>query len=75
MRTTKRRSALRSLEHSRLGPVFGQGGLKLRTSMTSTRERWAGSKYDFHLIAHEHLYVFRKPEAGEKLSEYRHNVK
>jgi len=27
------------------------------------------------LIAHEHLYVFRKPEAGEKPSEYRHSVK
>jgi hypothetical protein len=38
-------------------------------------ERWAGSKYDFTLIAHEHLYVFRKPEAGERLSEHRHSVK
>ena len=26
-------------------------------------------------FVHEHLYVFRKPEAGEGLSEYRHSVK
>jgi hypothetical protein len=27
------------------------------------------------LIAHEHLYVFRKPAEGEDLKDYRHSVK
>jgi len=43
--------------------------------MKSTREKWAGREFDFYLIAHEHLYVFRKPEEGEKVSQYRHSVK
>jgi len=57
------------------GFVLREDIIKLQHKMKSTRERWAGSKYDFYLIAHEHLYVFRKPEAGEKFSEYRHSVK
>ena len=43
--------------------------------MKSTREKWAGREFDFYLIAHEHLYVFRKPSEAEKLSPYRHSVK
>ncbi len=39
--------------------------------MKSTREKWFGKKYDFYLIGHEHLYVFRKPEAGEKVMRFR----
>ena len=29
--------------------------------MKSTREKWRGTRYDFYLLAHEHLYVFRRP--------------
>ena len=57
------------------GFILREDVIKLQHKMKSTRERWAGSKYDFYLIAHEHLYVFRKAEAGEKLSQYRHSVK
>ncbi len=57
------------------GFVLREDVIKLQHKMRSTRERWAGSKYDFYLIAHEHLYVFRKPEAGERLSEVRHSVR
>jgi len=28
-------------------------------------------KYNFLLIMHEHLFVFRKPEAGEETREYK----
>ena len=49
--------------------------LKLQHKMKSTREKWAGQKYDFYLIAHEHLYVFRKPAEGENISQYRHSMK
>ncbi len=43
--------------------------------MKSTRERWSGSKYDFYLIFHEHLYVLRKPAKDEKVADYRHSAK
>ena len=32
-------------------------------------------KYDFLLIAHEHLYVFRKPDKDEKISQFKESVK
>jgi hypothetical protein len=32
----------------------------------STREKWRGHKYDFYKIAHEHLYILRKPAKDEK---------
>ena len=35
--------------------------------MKSTREKWRGRTYDFYLIRHEHLYVFRKAAEGENL--------
>ena len=43
--------------------------------MKGTRERWRGSTYDFYLIAHEHLYVLRKPAEGENLENYRYSVR
>ena len=49
--------------------------IKLQWKMKSTRERWFGKKYDFYLIGHEHLYVFRKPEAGEKTARFRESMK
>ncbi len=47
---------------------------KLQHKMKSTRERWRG-RHDFYLIAHEHLFVFRKLAAGERAAQYRHSVK
>ncbi len=43
--------------------------------MKSTREKWRGREYDFYLLAHEHLYVFRKPAKDEKMSEFKNSVK
>jgi len=37
--------------------------------MKSTREKWRGEKYDFYLLWHEHLYVFRKAGKGERTSQ------
>ncbi|MDI6859619.1 MAG: hypothetical protein QMC85_03905 [Methanocellales archaeon] len=42
--------------------------------MKSTRERWRG-KYDFLLIVHEHLYVFRKPEEDERIIKFKESVR
>ena len=57
------------------GFVLREDVIKLQHKMKSTREKWRGSKYDFYLIAHEHLYVFRKPAEGEDLKDYRYSVK
>jgi len=43
--------------------------------MRSTREKRRGTKHEFYLLAHEQLYVFRKPATGEKMSEFKNSVK
>jgi DNA modification methylase len=35
--------------------------VKLQWKTKATREKWRSSELDFYKIAHEHLYVFRKP--------------
>jgi DNA modification methylase len=52
------------------GFVLREEVIKLQWKMKTTRERWRGS-YDFLLIAHEHLYIFRKLAEGEKASKYK----
>jgi DNA modification methylase len=55
------------------GFVLREDVIKLQHKMKTTRERWRGSKYDFYLIAHEHLFVFRKLAAEESPTEYRYS--
>jgi DNA modification methylase len=43
------------------GFVLREDIVKLQWKTKTTRERWRSSKLDFYKIAHEHLYVFRKP--------------
>ena len=56
------------------GFILREDIIKMQWKMKSTREKWRG-KYDFLLIAHEHLYVFRKPDKGESLTKFRESVK
>ncbi len=49
--------------------------IKLQFKTKTTRERWRGSTYPFYKIAHEHLFVFRKPEAGERINEIKNSLK
>jgi len=37
------------------------------------RWRWKAKQDKFYLIMHEHLFVFRKPAAGEDLSRLRYS--
>jgi len=61
---------------SALSPsVVREDIIKIQHKMKSTREKWRGSKYEFYLLAHEHLYVFRKPATEEKMSEFKNSVK
>jgi DNA modification methylase len=56
------------------GFILKEDIIKLQWNMKSTREKWNG-KYDFYLIAHEHLFVFRKPEKGEKIKIFKDSMK
>ena len=58
-----------------VGFILREDIIKLQHNMKSTRERWRGSKYLFYKIAHEHLFVFRKPMKDEKISEFKESMK
>jgi DNA modification methylase len=50
------------------GFVLKEDIIKLQHNTLGARVQWAGRSYDFYKIAHEHLYVFRKPRQDEGLS-------
>jgi DNA modification methylase len=58
----------------KVGFIIKEDVIKLQWKMKSTREKWRSSKYDFLLLAHEHLFIFRKPEVGEKLTPYKESL-
>jgi DNA modification methylase len=45
--------------------------IKLQHNTKGTRENWKAERYDFYKIAHEHLFVFRKPEDEADAKEHR----
>jgi len=51
------------------GFILREDIIKRQWKTKTTRERWRSSKLDFYKIAHEHLYVFRKPESEEERKE------
>lgn len=58
-----------------VGFVLKEDIIKLQWKTKTTRERWRGKEYKFYKIAHEHLYVFRKPRQDEKLHSIKHSRK
>ncbi len=48
------------------GFVLREDIIKRQWKTKTTRERWRSSKLDFYKIAHEHLYIFRKPVSDEE---------
>lgn len=58
-----------------IGFVLKEDIVKLQWKTKTTRERWRGKKYKFYKIAHEHLYIFRKPNEGEKLTPFKYSKK
>ena len=57
------------------GFVLREDITKVQWKMKATREKWRGSKYDFYLLGHEHLHIFRNPGVGEKLTQYKESMK
>lgn len=58
-----------------VGFVLREDIIKLQWKTKTTRERWRGREYPFYKIAHEHLFVFRKPEPTEKLTEVKYSLR
>jgi DNA modification methylase len=57
------------------GFILREDIIKLQWKTKTTRERWRSSKLDFYRIAHEHLYVFRKPENEQEKKKFRLSIK
>jgi len=55
------------------GFILREDIIKLQHKTKSARERWRSHQLDFYKIAHEHLYVLRKPNSGEKLSQFKYS--
>lgn len=49
------------------GFILKEDIIKQQWNTKTTRERWKKAVYDFYLIAHEHLFIFRKPSKKEEL--------
>ena len=59
-----------------VGFIHREDVIKHQWKMKSTREKWRkGKGYDFLLLAHEHLFVFRKLEEDEKPRPFKDSVK
>ncbi len=57
------------------GFVVKEDIIKLQHNTKGAREMWNGHKYDFYKIGHEHLYVFRKPDANEDTTQLKFSNK
>jgi DNA modification methylase len=57
------------------GFVLKEDIIKLQWNMKTTRERWRAKEYDFYLIAHEHIFVFRKPQDEKEFKKYKFSIK
>jgi len=56
------------------GFILKEDIIKRQWKMKGTREKWRSRKNDFFLIAHEHLFVFRKPDRKEELLKYKNSM-
>ena len=58
-----------------VGFVLRENIIKLQWKMKGTRENWNGTKYNFLLIGHENLYVFRKLKEDESKAKFKNSMK
>ena len=49
--------------------------IKLQWNMKTTRERWRAKEYEFYLIGHEHIFVFKKPENDKEYKKYKFSTR
>ncbi len=58
-----------------VGFILKEDIIKLQWNMKTTREKWRAREYEFYLIAHEHIFVFRKPSDEKEYKTYKFSVK
>ncbi|MCW3131101.1 MAG: DNA methyltransferase [Candidatus Methanospirare jalkutatii] len=58
-----------------VGFVLKEDIIKLQWNMKSTREKWRAREYEFYLIAHEHIYVFKKPENEKEYKKFKFSMR
>ncbi|MEO0138401.1 MAG: DNA methyltransferase [candidate division WOR-3 bacterium] len=58
-----------------MGFILKEDIIKLQWNMKTTRERWRAREYEFYLIAHEHIFVFKKPENEKEYKKYKLSAK
>lgn len=54
-----------------VGFILKEDIIKLQWNMKTTREKWRGKDYEFYLISHEHIFVFRKPYDEKEYERYK----
>jgi len=57
-----------------VGFILKEDIIKIQWNTKTTREKWKGT-YSFYKIAHEHLFIFRKPEKNEKIDKFKESIK
>ena len=58
-----------------VGFILKEDIIKLQWNMKTTREKWRAKEYEFYLIGHEHIFVFKKPENDKEYKKYKFSVK
>lgn len=58
-----------------VGFILKENIIKLQWNMKTTREKWRAKEYEFYLIGHEHIFVFRKPENDKEYRKYKFSVR
>lgn len=58
-----------------VGFILKEDIIKLQWNMKTTRERWRAKEYEFYLIGHEHIFIFRKPESEKEYKKYKFSTK
>ncbi len=58
----------------KVGFILKEDIIKIQWNTKTTREKWKGT-YEFYKIAHEHLFVFRKPQKNENLEKFKESSK
>ncbi|NPA75555.1 MAG: DNA methylase [Euryarchaeota archaeon] len=53
------------------GFILKEDIIKIQWNMKTTREKWQSKNYDFYLIGHEHIFIFRKPESDNEYRKYK----
>ncbi len=58
-----------------VGFILREDILKVQHKTTTELGRWRAKVYPFYKIAHEHLYIFRKPREDERTSIFKNSMK